>query len=452
MSKSVVIFGMAHSGKSTLMGFLIANQDHIDIDELEKKLSKQYGENYDGHQVYAYIVNTFKDEVKKTNNNSGSTKSLHLRRLRVNDDIVTIIDTPGVEHKDKERTKGMFYSDIGVFCIELSHVMDDSFFNNNRIDTIIQQLMLWTHFKKDVIILLTKSDMVNFNEEHYITARKNICDLCEMIDLRAKIIPISINVKTRNSHNILTLSTNKMPWYMGESFCDVLNTELTKVSKESSNELLFYVDRQYKKSKSFTGKSWRIKILKGNLNKGDQIILSPVKIGNDMVSVSCKVKTIRYDINASENIEELETVGSGNFVGIDVSNIKVNNKTISKEQFDALYTTCGFSSANKYVLAKYAIVEVEREYSNLFIAGSDMKMMWFGRTVGVKVISSAIKKDKIEIAFEMISRLISLPYYEQNLAFTSIIIDTSTQKYTDSFMKAQNTFIDAKLLELKEEI
>lgn len=452
MSKSVVVFGMAHSGKSTLVGYLFAQNKQINVDKLEEIFRKKYGSDYDNKQIYAYIVNNYRDEVKKLNNNSGSTKANHYKKISIDEKNIVIIDTPGVEHKNNERKKGMFYSDIGVFCIELSQIIEENFLSHTRIDYIISQLMLWTHFKKEVIVLLTKSDMTDYREEDFLKARENISNICDMVDLEVKIVPISINVATRNSHNVLSLSNTKMPWYSGESFYDILSQSLTNVEETESKDLMFYIDRQYKTSRSYSGKSWRIKILSGVLKKEDRIILSPVKIGNNMMSLSCKIKTIRYDINRDEDMEFIESASVGDVVGIDVDEIKVNTKTITKEDFDAVYTTCGFSCNNEYKIAKYVVVEVSKDHSRLFKARTSMSIVWFGRSVGVKVFSVMDKHETIEVVFETLTRALSLPFINNKLFLDTIIIDTCTQKFKDSLTKAQNTFIDAKLIELREEL
>lgn len=54
--------------------------------------------------------------------------------------------------------------------------------------------------------------------------------------------------------------------------------------------------------------------------------------------------------------------------------------------------------------------------------------------------------------FETLTRALSLPFINNKLFLDTIIIDTCTQKFKDSLTKAQNTFIDAKLIELREEL
>lgn len=453
MSQSVVIFGMAHSGKSTLMGYLIAHNENIDVDNLENLLKKRYGADYDEEQIYAYIVNTHKDEIRKTNNNSGSTKSNHYKKITIDENIITIIDTPGFEHKDKDRKKGMFYSDIGVFCIELSQIIDDNFLNTNRLEQIIPQLMLWTHLKKEVIILLTKTDLVDYSKNEYNKAINNIQYLCSEINLEAQIIPVSINTLTRNSHNILSVSTTKMPWYRGEAFYNILKEKLKNIKSAENNNLLFYIDKQYNSPESHTGKSWRIKVLSGKLRVGDKIMLAPVKIGMDKSAViSCRVKTLRYDINRGENPEIVDAIGEGDFAGIDICDIKYNKRTINKNEFDVLNVTCGFHFESYFKVSNRVVAEISKEHSRLLNVRSKVNLIWFGRTVGAQIVAATVNENTNVIEFKLESKYVALPIIEGKLCFGSIIIDTCTQKYNNIIERTEHKYIDAKLLDLKEGI
>lgn len=59
----------------------------------------------------------------------------------------------------------------------------------------------------------------------------------------------------------------------------------------------------------------------------DNCILS-CNIGNDMVSICCRIKTIN-DVNKNEDKELIECASLGDIVGIDVDEIKFNNKNIN---------------------------------------------------------------------------------------------------------------------------
>lgn len=452
MAVNVLIFGMAHSGKSTLMGYLIVKARKLDIDKLSKEFQRNYGKDYDSSQDYAYIVNTYKNEIIKSDNGSGSTKSNHIKRVEIDGHSINIIDTPGVEHRDRERTKGMFYSDIGVFCIEINQIIENRFFSENRLDKIIPQLILWSHFKKDrIIILLTKSDLVDYCKDKYDEAVEIISALCNEMNLKAKIIPISVNVPSRHGHNIYNRSS-KMPWCESESFYHILKKEIASCVQQNNKQLLFHIDRQYKKTQSYSGKSWRIKIITGSLHKGDKIILAPVKIGNNEGAVYCKVKTIRYDINKDEKILELDHADAGNFVGIDIQELRLfNKKSLSKNDFNAQYTTCGFSCENEYIIAKYSIIEIEKSFSRFFVVNKQMSIMWFGRAVTAKILKCEHKENGVWITFEFISRSVALPFIDNKLCLDFVIIDTHYQKYDES-LNAQKRFIDGKLIKLMDEI
>ncbi|WP_028315946.1 GTP-binding protein [Desulfatibacillum aliphaticivorans] len=147
MSNNLVIFGPAHAGKSTLAGYLRVRLDssfnfnkHVDSIKDEKWFTDD--------KALSSIVDTAKKEreLRDTSSKLGTSRFIHSYGIENQNNSnkiysnLTIIDTPGAQHKYKERIKGMYFGEIGVFVIEAKKVL------NTTIDNIHEYyspLMLW---------------------------------------------------------------------------------------------------------------------------------------------------------------------------------------------------------------------------------------------------------------------------------------------------------------------
>jgi translation elongation factor EF-1alpha len=416
---NIVVFGKAHSGKSTLIGYIHSLQNKISYSE--KKLQSEMGNNYDPSMFYAYQLDDSKNERNQQIEISGS-HFIHLRKITLpNGQKITLIDTPGREHLKREKMKGAFYGDIGIFCLELNDVASDEFLTDpeNSKDSIelsyvMSTLMLWSCFShKKIIVALTKSDLCNYSEEIFKIAKAKVQRLCSNAIINPiTIIPIAITVEERTGHNIEKIS-KKLNWYSGQSLCDVMGIESQKVPHEyQNNGLLFCIDRKISLPKSQAGKIWRIKIIQGQLSNDDSITLSPVLTDKkDLVSVEAKVKTIREDIHKTEKKSVAPFAGPGSIIGLDLYEISIAGRRIQKKDFDFLYTTCGFNTGIKFDISDKFTFSITSDVSEIFGIGREYSLIWFGRAKSFSILRSSRIEDqkRIIIAAQLITGKITLP-------------------------------------------
>ena len=97
----VVIIGETHSGKSTLSGRLLNECDEIESEEKSKIIEKMQEKGHSNFQ-YSWITDNSQNE-----RDSGHTTSLSIRPLETIRSSMTLIDTPGYSHKDKEYKKNI---------------------------------------------------------------------------------------------------------------------------------------------------------------------------------------------------------------------------------------------------------------------------------------------------------------------------------------------------------
>lgn len=446
MAKSIVVFGMAHSGKSTCIGYMYnktrEKDPTYDFEQYVNNLKQELSE-YDSSRDYGYLVDEFIEERIKTRAKTGTSKKIHLKPIELGDATITVIDTPGSEHKSKQRQKGMYYGDIGVFCIEINQLTSEEFFTKKDLfTTFMATLILWSKFNRRTIIALTKMDLCEYKEEIYLKACAIISQLCEMVNV-SDIIPISVNVKGRKAHNIYHRSS-KMEWYKGNSLSEALIRALENIEKiQNTTQLLFYVDRSYLKSKQYTGQSWRIKILQGNINVNQEIILSPVLINNEIGTIKAKIKSIRADLEKTNtDVTKITSAMEGSFVGIDLYDIYVGNRRVNKENIRTICTSCGFSSELMYKVSDIFVFKTNFINLEKVNEGRQMDILWFGRAVTFQVVKRESVIDGIKVTGRIMNKYISMPVTDEG----KFVIKDLIIRYDHN--RNSNPFLEAELIEI----
>ena len=125
MCKNIAIFGPTHSGKSTLMGYILSQS----WDAMRKKsefnrTKKELGMDYHPDRKYAYIVDTAlderrnmpqdKQEKRNKHKKGGGSKHIHFCKASINDIDCAFFETPGSDQYWIEKDEGVFLGDIGI--------------------------------------------------------------------------------------------------------------------------------------------------------------------------------------------------------------------------------------------------------------------------------------------------------------------------------------------------
>ena len=391
---NIVFFGQADAGKSTLAGYLISKFDHnFKLSKFVEKL-RRYNPKANPILTFSSIVNTNKDEVE--NFRHLNSKSLHLRKIDLPFERVTIIDTPGSENYSRQRERGMYYGNVGIFFMEINNILEHKY----KIDTIAP-IALWAKLEnKRMIFLLTKFDMVRYSEEAYLSAIDEVEGICRFFgfDDHVTVIPIAIEVgqierldpeeldSTDLGENICTLS-EKMPWYDGKCVIDTIKDEINELDRlDEDDPLIFCITDQINNPNSKAGKVWNIKILSGLLKKNQEICLAPVKDTNNKFRVlTANIKQLRTDFSRLDNYGEVSVARTGELYGLDINHCYIDKKHASKDEYDAVASTCGFESGTDFVMSAYFSFTVKEEIAHEFKAGKDMRLMWFGRLLSFLV-------------------------------------------------------------------
>ena len=387
---NIVFFGQADAGKSTLAGYLVSRYDE------RYKLSrvidsmKRYQINCDRRLTFSAIINTNRDEVESSQHLN--SKSIHLRRINFSFGRVTIIDTPGSENYRKQRERGMFYGNVGIFFMEINNVLDHKY----MIETIAP-IALWSKLEnKRMIFLLTKFDMVGYSEEAYVNALREINDICACFGLDSiyTVIPVAIEVdrikdlrpealdSTDLGENICSKSV-KMSWFTGLCLVDTIKREIDELDKIGEDTpLIFCVTDQVDRPNSQAGKVWNVKILSGIMRINQEICLAPVKdINNRFRVLIAKVKQLREDLSRYDCEDKVDIARPGEIYGLDIKHCFIDRHHVSKNDYNAIASTCGFSPNTEFAMSDFFSFEIkETDFTN-FRVGEEKQLVWFGRSL-----------------------------------------------------------------------
>lgn len=426
---NVVFFGQADSGKSTLAGYLISR--YCSDFQLSRFIGsmKRSQPNYDSRLVFSSIMDTNKDELVKYS--KFGTRSLHLRKIHMSFDNVTIIDTPGAEHFRKQRERGMYYGSIGIFFMEINNILEHKY----NVETLAP-IALWSKLEnKRMIFLLTKFDMVNYDEHLYREAYDKVQEICSFFGFNGNVtvIPTAIEVdkikfiKNDTELDKMDLGENicshseKMPWFQGCSVVDAIKAEIEELDiRDEVEPLIFCITDQVDRPDSYNGKVWNIKILSGMLKVGQEICLAPVKdtTGNYCV-LTANVRQLRNDLSRFDDKAEVSIARKGEMFGMDIRNCSVEKRHIKKPEYDAISTTCGFSSESQYLMSDKFSVRYNIHDRAGFSEGRDMRLMWFGRSIAFHTIR--LEEDEMILHGQLISTQIALPIYDSTFNQSVII-------------------------------
>ncbi|MEG2263167.1 MAG: GTP-binding protein [Acinetobacter sp.] len=418
---SIVFFGQADAGKSTLAGYIVARFDKefkfSKFIESMKKVNPQY----DTRLAYSSIINTNRDEIEDLQHLN--SRAIHLRKVDLPFENVTIIDTPGSENYKKQRERGIYYGNVGVFFMEINNILEHKY----TIDTIAP-IALWSKLKnKRMIFLLTKFDMLEYAEDAYYNALGEVENICRYFGFSGEVtvIPTAIEVdrikelKNDNLNTIelgenICLKSERMPWFNGKTVIDAIKVEIDELDQKDETEpLMFCITDQINRPDNRAGKVWNIKILSGILKVGQEICLAPVKDTNNNFRVlTANIKLLRSDISRFDKKDEVAVARKGEIYGMDIRNCYIDKGHVSKSEYDVISSSCGFGSSTKFKMSDCFVFEINLMDGESFDIGKEMRLVWLGRSLPflVKEIDGVIVLGQLkstQIAFPIFGNGIS---------------------------------------------
>ena len=182
----------------------------------------------------------------------------------------------------------------------------------------------------------------------------------------------------------------------------------------SSNNLLFSIDKEITNPSSCAGKVWRILIISGTLHVGDIIRITSVnlagRIKSDYSDIGAEVKSIHEELDAIEGVKEINASSIGSIVGVDIKNCYCGSKRIHKKEIKISKQSIGFSYDEPF--DKYSCLyfrfSVADEAISVIGTGQNVIILWFGKAVAAKVTKISESLEGMYISL-LAGRVLAIP-------------------------------------------
>lgn len=414
MCKNIAIFGPTHSGKSTLMGYLLCKD--LDVTEKSNKFDRikhdllSDGLAYHSDRKYAYIVDTATDEKRELKSGTqitkktigGGSKHIHICKVNINNADCVFFETPGSDQYWKEKNEGVFLGDIGIYVIELplllelSQKVKDSNNFKELEQRIFSPLYLWKHYKNvlKLIIVISKIDLdysrfaieTSINLIHSVDAFKNV-----------EIVPISIDIDNDSDCNIYKKNTKIEGFYNGKTMFGALSNIIdqnTLLKANNDSSVFAHVHRifyEIKDNKFRPATSLRIKLLSGKISIGDKLNLGPIKEKNSSKILFAEGVVESLQLDPSEMVQSL---GKGEVGGVIFNKFIVDGRARNLSEFELKRTSVIFGNNTEFEKGNLLFLTVDlhneksiikETFTNLKIKDR-IKIIWFGKVIATELV------------------------------------------------------------------
>jgi len=253
---NLVIVGHVDHGKSTVIGRLFADTDSLPEGKLDqvKENCRRNSKPFE----YAFLLDSLKDEQSQ-----GITIDSARAFFKTEKRRYIIIDAPGHIEFLKNMISGAARAEAALLVIDANEGVRE---NSKRHGYMLSMLGI-----KQIVILVNKMDLVNFDQKKFEKIKEEYTSFLEKINVN----PLGfIPVSAINGDNISNKSKN-MDWYSGKTvleMLDVFSNELIDINKP----FRMPVQDVYKFTKGGDGR--RIvagTVETGTLNVGDEVIFYP---------------------------------------------------------------------------------------------------------------------------------------------------------------------------------
>ena len=247
--------GSVDDGKSTLIGHMLYDAKLLFTDqERALELDSRIGSR-GGRLDYSLLLDGLTAEREQ-----GITIDVAYRYFATGKRSFIVADTPGHEEYTRNMAVGASFADLAVILVDASKGIQVQTRRHSRICA----LMGIRHF----IFAVNKMDLAHYDWKEYRKIEKGIKKLA--IDLELQYVDI-IPVCATEGDNV-TKRSSCMPWYMGKTLLDCLET--VNIGEEVQEQgFVLPVQRVCRPDSTFRGFQGQIE--SGMIHVGDEIIVLP---------------------------------------------------------------------------------------------------------------------------------------------------------------------------------
>lgn len=436
MPNNFVIVGPASGGKSTLGGYILYHSapDYFRsaLLQIEKIVAVELGNQYDGSQRLANLLDTARDErlpSLKPQNQDVITTTIytHYQSVRIDNRNFAIIDTPGATNRTYERTKGILNGDIAVFMIELSKLLDSG--TSSSIEQFLAPLFIWEKLGRSNqtrIIVFSKMDQEDFSQKRFEAGRDLLRRILE--DKTISPVPIAVSVDKLTDHNIFRESPD-LGWYKGPTLIDILFQKVRYIPVTNRHNLFMHIDKLHDLKYDLVVQG---KVMQGGLKRGDVIKLCPLIFRNrEHVTLQANADTIQL-VKSEEYQEEGK---AGDIIGVKISDLRVDGRRCHKADFDTIGSTCIVDQHTPLLLGSVLRFSLnDPKEAEQFDFMDTVRVAWFGKTLGATVVHKSETEGSFKIDLELSKAGAAIPLSPKDqLMFSQFYLITQG----DSFISAK---------------
>lgn len=249
--------GSVDDGKSTLIGHMLYDAKLLFADQKKAlELDSKVG-SADGEIDYSLLLDGLMAEREQ-----GITIDVAYRYFSTENRSFIVADTPGHEEYTRNMAVGASFASLSIILVDAGQGV----LLQTKRHARICNLMGIKHF----VFAVNKMDLVNYRKDRFEKIKKDIKVLMAEFDYKTiKIIPLSATMGDN-----VTLKSDKMPWYRGETLLRYLET--VDVSEEWENPgFCMPVQRVCRPNHQFRG--FQGQIASGSVATGDTITVLPSK-------------------------------------------------------------------------------------------------------------------------------------------------------------------------------
>ena len=232
----IASMGLANHGKSTLLGYIAFRYlDKFESENYQQFINRLDSEgNYKPDRFFSLIFDRKKIEIEGTPESDKDTKGTskvtsHLR-VSISKKQFWLVDSPGHSKYYKNAIPGIYQAWAIIYVIsssDISKIVD--VIESNSPDSILTlyPVIVRTYGIRHVTIAISKMDRLEFSDKPYLKAIETILPwFSEKSGLsidKIKVIPLSIDVKSKDDINVFNKPRETMRWYKGPTLIEWIN-------------------------------------------------------------------------------------------------------------------------------------------------------------------------------------------------------------------------------------
>jgi len=341
--------GNVDDGKSSLIGRLLFDSNSISTDIIETLTKQSKTKGVDADIDLALLTDGLRAEREQ-----GITIDVAYKYFSTDKRKFIIADTPGHTQYTRNMFTGASNADLAIILVDARNGVSDQ----TKRHSILSSILGTPH----VLVCINKMDLVGYDEKVFKKIEADYIKFAEPLNLKKiSFIPASALA----GDNVVN-SSDKMPWFKGESLLEFLeNVEITedKEIKEPRFQVQYVIRPQTTELHDYRG--YAGSVLSGTFKKGDKVKIFPSEIESEISKIEKNGEEIDFAqigepiiIHLKDNVD----ISRGSTLAL------IDSLPISEKELNA--TICwmdnsGFQSGQKLLLqqnsfrTKAVIKEIE---------------------------------------------------------------------------------------------